>query len=99
MCKYCGNLYTGDCNESMTHKSGIDFGLLSGKLIFDIQIIENYDNSDPTIELNHPILIFSSWIVDDEHTDIDLIEERFPINFCPFCGADLNKVREIAKEE
>ena len=99
MCKYCSNLYTGDLSESMTHRNDISFGLLSGKLISDIVIMENDDKSDPTIESNYPTLTFSSWIVDDTHTDIDVIREKFPIHFCPFCGADLNRVREIAMEE
>ena len=99
MCKYCGNLYSGDACDSVTHKSKVNFGYIQdAELVSDLMIVENYDVGDSELDGNDPILVFSSWICARDR-EMDIIREQFPINFCPFCGADLNKVREIAKEE
>ena len=90
MCKYCGNLWTGDLSETMNEIIvPINVGdyhvddILIDTQIFEIDKCHPYDKSKGAAL--HLQFTF-------RNGNAEVVTNDFPINFCPVCGADLMKI-------
>ena len=91
MCKYCGNLWTGECSETMnTIKIPINIGdYLADSIFIETQIFEMDDGYYPYDREKGASLLLTFTVLNG---NAEVVKHKFPINYCPVCGADLSKL-------
>ncbi len=96
-CKYCRQ--SDDMPETLQSEN-VNAGWL-GTLeeSFELDNTPYAYDSDDNMEMNDEAFIgFSLWQI-KPHNDEPFVQMDLPIKFCPFCGANLQKVREQLIQE